>query len=272
MSRIEEAIEKAARLRESTGGGMSPLQGPAAKLPLQSLEQEVKFENPLLIAANEPSSQIAEEFRKLKSILVKLTKQETFNNTLIVTSAMAREGKSVTSVNLAISLAQEFDHTVLLVDCDLRKPSLHKYLGIEPEKGIYDCLVEGVDIGEALVKTPMKKLTLLAAGSMRANPGDLFSSQTMKELVKEMKNRYPDRYIIIDTPPVLPFSETRLLSQIVDGVIFVVKEGAVSIHHIKDALDALKGSNLLGIVYNEANFENLKTGYNYYYYTYERPA
>ena len=272
MSRIEKAIEKAARLRDANGGRVDAFQIPSAKVPLQPLEQEVKFENPLLVAANEPNSQIAEEYRKLKSILVKLTKQETFNNTLIVTSSMAREGKSITSVNLAISLAQEYDHTVLLVDCDLRKPSLHKYLGIEPKRGIYDCLVEGADIGEALVKTEIKKLSLLAAGGMRANPGDLFSSQTMKELILEMKTRYPDRYIIIDTPPVLPFSETRLLSQIVDGVIFVVKEGAVSIHHIKDALDALKGSNLLGIVYNEANFENLKTGYNYYYYTYERPV
>lgn len=267
MSRIEEAIEKAARKRTQTDSPKpvrQPLRDPQAPLPTSP--EVADFANPFLVSANAPNSMVAEEYRKLKSILVKLISQDDFRNTLMVTSCLAGEGKSITSLNLAISLAQEYDHTVLLVDGDLRKPSLHKYLGIEAERGLSDCLLHGVDVGDVMVKTGVGKLSLLPAGTRPSNPGELFSSQKMRELISEIKHRYPDRFIIIDTPPIIPFSECRFLGPTVDGVLFVVMEGAVTPQNLKEGLDALQGANLLGVVFNQATNSALKKDY-YYYYT-----
>jgi exopolysaccharide/PEP-CTERM locus tyrosine autokinase len=268
MSRIEEALEKAALLRsnEKTDVIVRKTAAVAAQVQPQSLSPKATINvNPLIITVSDPQTPAAEEYRKLKSMLVKFTKGEHFMNTLMVTSSIASEGKSITALNLAISLAQEYDHTVLLVDADLRKPSIHQYLGLQVKVGLGECLMDGIDVGDALIKTGIGKLTLLPQGKTVRNPAELFSSKRMKELVKELKHRYPDRYIIIDAPPVLPFAETRTISSIVDGIIFVVKEGAASINDVHDALAALKGTNILGIVYNDACIDGIKDHYNYYY-------
>jgi protein-tyrosine kinase len=268
MSRIEEALEKAALLRgnEKTDTTVRKTVATAAHVPpINQSAGTVNNVNPMIVTVNNPQTPVAEEYRKLKSMLVKLTQGECFKNTLMVTSAVGSEGKSVTAVNLAVSLAQEYNHTVLLVDADLRKPSIHKYLGVEVRAGLAECLMDGIDVGDALIKTGIGKLTLLPHGKTVPNPAELFSSLRMKELVEELKHRYPDRYIIIDTPPVLPFAETRSISSIVDGVVFVVKEGAASVNNVHDALAALKGTNILGIVYNDASIDGIKDHYNHYY-------
>jgi protein-tyrosine kinase len=271
MSRIEEALEKAAQMRNSKRDFVAP--GKAAAHIAQPVTTRyavpeaagTPLQSPMLVTATDPHSPVAEEYRKLKSMIVSLTRQETFRNTLMVTSSLAGEGKSVTSLNLAISLAQEFDHTVLLVDADLRKPSLHQYFGLDPKIGLADCLRDGVDPGDVLIKTGIGKLTLLPAGKPVRNPVELMSSQRMSELLQEMKHRYPDRYIIIDTPPVLLFAETLALSYLVDGVIFLVKEGLASVQNITDALANLKGTPILGMVYNNVSQESLDSRYYYYY-------
>src|SRR6185369_15144622 len=133
-------------------------------------------------------------------------------------------GKSLTAANLAISMAQEYDLTVLLIDADLRRPSIHTYLGFEQSIGLSDCLQDGIDIGEAIIKTDISKLSVISAGREVAKPLELFASKKMQELMAEIKHRYNDRYVIIDTPPLLPFAETRSLAQIVDGIVFVIHE------------------------------------------------
>jgi len=274
MSRIEEALEKAAKMRGTDGNAAmgkvpgSPLavaQGSVHAYQQPMPNERLKVKNPLVVSVTAPQTSVAEEYRKLKSLLVKLTKADRFRNTLMVTSAFASEGKSITAINLAVSLAQEFDHTVLLVDADLRKPSIHKYFGFEPKLGLTDCLTRGIDVGETLIKTGIGKLSILPYGKKVENPGELFSSLKMKSLIAEIKSRYPDRYIIIDTPPVLLFAETRTVSAIVDGIVFVVKEGAASVKEVNDALTALDKSNLLGIVYNETVNENFNGHYHDYY-------
>ncbi len=265
MSRIESALEKAALLRSRTLANVPhDVPRPAPSLIPPSARDDIRVTNPLLVTANDPHTFIAEEYRKLKSVLVNVTNRACFQNTLMVSSSLSSEGKSITSLNLAISLAQEHDHTVLLVDADLRRPSLQRYLGIEAELGLADCLTDDVDISKALIRTGIGKLSLLPAGKKVRNPVELFSSQKVKKLLLEMKHRYPDRYIIIDTPPVLPFSESRTISTIVDGVVFVVKEGIASLSEITEALGYLKGPNLLGIVYNEATIEDHVGRYHYY--------
>lgn len=269
MSRIEEALEKAAKMR---GSESKPAAAPlaVATTPVHVYQQplpneRLKVKNPLLVSVTAPQTSVAEEYRKLKSLLVKLTNGDRFKNTLMVTSAFAGEGKSITAINLAISLAQEFDHTVLLVDADLRKPSIHRYFGFEPKLGLTDCLTRGVDVSEALVKSGIGKLSILPYGRKAESPSELFSSSRMKSFIGEIKSRYPDRYVIIDTPPVLLFSETRTIGTLMDGIVFVVKEGAAGLKDVNDALAALDRGRMLGIVYNEAVNDRLNGQYHGYY-------
>lgn len=270
MSRIEQAMEKAAQLRKES------INQPETSRPVPrstivhsppsrvEVKNKVSPDNLLLVTLNAPDSPTAEEYRKLKAILVKMTYGNVFKNTLMVTSSIPNEGKSITALNLAISMAQEYDHTVLLVDADLRRPSIHRYLNIEQRKGLADCLMGEADLSEVILATGIGKLSVITSGSEVSNPAELFSSNRMKTLIDEIKHRYHDRYIILDTPPMLPFAETLSIAQLVDGVVFVVKEQMASQANIKDAIDALKGCELLGVVYNDAVIEhNVERYYAY---------
>lgn len=265
MSRIEEALEKAAKLR---GDFTSVVSGEKkvtkVHLPPPIGKDSIKVTNQLLVTVCAPQTPAAEEYRKLKSAIVKLTKGDCFRNMLMVTSSIGSEGKSITALNLAMSMAQEYDHTVLLIDADIRKPSIHSYLGIENKVGLTECLVDGVDVRDAIIQTGIGKLSLLPAGREVPNPAEIFNSQRFRDFFLEMKNRYHDRYIIIDTPPVLPFAETRSLSAIVDGIVLVVKEGLVTLNNITETMECLKGTALMGIVYNEASKEYHSDHYQYY--------
>jgi len=213
---------------------------------------------------NGDNSPVTEEYKKLKSMIVKLTRKDRFMNTIMVTSSVRAEGKSLTSLNLAISLAQEYDHTVLLVDADMRKPSVHEYLGIPLSAGLSDCLTKDKKVEECLIRTGIGKLSILPAGTIQKNPVELVMSSKMRDLLAELKQRYADRYVIFDTPPLLPFAEVHSLSSLVDGVLFVIREGHTPLSSIKGGLDILKEANLLGCVYNCASVERFN-GYHHYY-------
>lgn len=264
MSRIEDALAKAAGMQAGlqSRGNRAAAAG-IARAPMGESADVGGFRlaEETMVVINEPLSPMAEEYRKLKEALVKMTKRERFDNLIAVTSATVGEGKSMTAANLAASLAGEYDHTVLLVDADLRRPAVHKYLGLGSGKGLSDCMREGLDVGELLVKTGIGKLSVLPAGTPTPNPVELFSSDAMRSLFREMKIRYGDRYIIVDTPPVLPFAETRSIASIVDGVILVVKEGMPSLDQIEEAIEALD-QKVLGIVYNGARLQSRSS---YYY-------
>lgn len=272
MSRIEKAMEKATKLRQDDAAPSSdrkPAFSAGSVIHTSSLTTDessnVTSKSPYLVTLNDPHSHIAEEYRKMKSILVKMTSGENLcRNIIMVTSAVPNEGKSITAINLAISLAQEFDHTVMLVDADLRRPSVNRYLNINLTPGLVDYLQGDVDFGETIVRTGIGKLSVIPAGQEVSNPAELFSSNMMKDLVEEMKYRYPDRYIIFDTPPIIPFAETRSLAHLVDGVIFVIKERLASQANIKEAIEALKDCRLLGTVYNDSSSEHHIQGYYYH--------
>ncbi len=263
MSRIEKALEEAIRLRGSvpgSGGRNTPVHPESA-----GGRPTFVPSNPCLVTLTEPDSPISEEYRKLKAIILKLTKKDAFRNLLMVTSSVSGEGKSITCCNLAVILAQEYNHTVLLIDADLRRPSLHGYLGVSRHAGLADCLTGGSDLKHAIVKTGIPKLSLLTSGGSAANPVELLSSSRMRELLREVKARYRDRYIIIDTPPLLPYAETQALTALVDGILFVVKEGSTSRTSVRDALDIMKETALLGVVFNDISAESLRGRYDYYY-------
>jgi protein-tyrosine kinase len=286
MSRIEQALEKAARQRErnqeefipvlfpEVGGTQLPDMGGAPSAEERKGHRErdaalllttpLPVSNPLLVVPGSKNNPAAEEYRKLKSLVLRMTKREKFLNTLVVTSAGSNEGKTLTSLNLAIVLAQEYDHSVLLVDADLRRPSVHRYLGIHPEVGLAQCLQENVPVSRVLVKTGIGRLVVLPAGGAVVDPVELLSSFRMKDIVRELKNRYPDRYIIFDTPPAAPFADAQVLGQVVDGVLFVVREGVARTNNLREGLASLKDANLLGVVYNDASFSPGSGRYYYY--------
>lgn len=263
MSRIEKALEKAVKLRDSRPAVEPPK--PEAASNRQPLERkavpggrvEVRIDSPYIVTLNDPESPISEEYRKLKAMVVKLTKQGGFQNTIMVTSSLGLEGKSITAINFAITLSREYDHTVLLMDADLRKPSLHRYFNIAPGAGLSDCIVDGLGVGEVIARTGMGKLSLLPAGRKVADPAELLSSRRMKDIIFELKHRYADRYVVIDTPPILSFAETHSISSIVDGVVLVVREGTASLQSINEALDILRHGKVLGIVYNNAAIDDI---------------
>ncbi|GAM10600.1 tyrosine-protein kinase YwqD [Geobacter sp. OR-1] len=275
MSRIEKALEKASQLRQRMPDVQpEPVEFPpstsnvqaSSEYPLQTVVTEIS--NPLLVSITDSSSPISEEYRKLKSLLVATAKERDFANVIMVTSAIAGEGKSITALNLALSLAQEMDHTVLLIDADLRKPSINNYLGINGDIGLAEVLEDRSDLPSALKHTGVGKLVVLPAGRVTLNPVELFTSQRMVKLIQEIKHRYPDRFVVIDTPPILPFAETRTISRLVDGVIFVVKERLASQSSIAEAIEALEGAKKIGIVYNEAEISVADDRYGHYYNRY----
>ena len=268
MSRIERALERAANRRTT------PMPNTAEEkiTPyIPEAQEGLSFApaNPCVVSSQDIHSPAAEEYRKLKTAVLRLTKSE-FRNLVMVTSPLSGEGKSITSINLAITMAQELNQTVLLVDADLRRPALQHYLNLAPAAGIAECLADHMDVGDAIVKTGIPKLSFLGAGKEVNNPAELLSSYRMKDLLAELKNRYRDRYVIIDTPPVLPFAETRALCAMVDGVLVVAREGASSLQDVRDALESLQGGLLLGMVYNGSTAPSPASRYGYYGYAYAR--
>jgi protein-tyrosine kinase len=279
MSRIEKAIEKATLLREK--GPVAVHEDPApptdqaihvspvAPFRTRGTPPDVEPltpDNPLLVINHEPGGGVAEEYRKLKSVVFELTKQSAFRNTLLVTSALPAAGKTLTSLNLALTMAREYDHTVLLVDADLRKPSVHEYFGISPEKGLVHCLTEGYPLEKALIRTGIGKLVMLPAGGTVDDPAELLASNRMRSLVAELKSRYSDRYVIFDTTPVLPFAEASTLGHLMDGILFVVRERKTRSSELKEALEMVKSDNLLGLVYNDTDAGQKMGYYQYRYY------
>lgn len=277
MSRIEEALKKIEK-QKSTSISIDfdePTPEPtvvntrveSVKKKLSSLLDvtPIKVENLLLATARDEETAVVEEYNKLRSTIIALTKGDKFLNTLLVTSTVSEEGKSMTALNLAISLAKEHDHTVLLVDTDLRRPSVHKYLDIDPEVGLVHCLRDNLPIEKALIKTGIGKLVVLPAGEAVKDPVDMLSSNRMKSIVRELKERYPERYVIFDTPPALPFADAGVLAGIVDATLFVVREGKAKEEDIIKMLEEYKHHNLLGVVYNDARVLMKNQSYYGYY-------
>ncbi len=216
----------------------------------------------------EPNAVAAEAFKMLRAKI--LTKNAASRpRSIMITSPQPMDGKTMVSANLAISIAKGINEYVVLVDCDLRRPSLHKLLGLEPAQGIREYLEEGTSVADYMVKTPIEKLTLLPSGKPPENPSELLSSEKMHHLVRELKERYEDRYIIFDATPAQFSAETSFLASMVDAVILVVRAGETAKALLLDAVEVIGRDKILGLVFN-ASTETLKE-YGYYYKYYSKP-
>jgi len=176
--------------------------------------------------------------------------------TIMVTSATDSEGKTLVSTNLATVLAHDLSSYALLVDADLRNPSLSRWFALHAGRGLSDYLTAGASIQELLVKTNVDKLTILPSGSFQANPVELIGSKKMEALVREMRERYSDRYIIFDSSPLLATTEPSVLTRLVDGIILVIRAGVTPRETVQQALATVEKEKVLGIVLNDLEFES----------------
>jgi len=265
MGKLYKALEKVEKDRVLENEPDQQPQEPAppaeeanpAPRPYMGMPQEVKLPSmdEMLVAYREPGSIAAEQFRKLRTQLLGM-RLPSPPKTIMVTSATDSEGKTLVSTNLATVLAHDLRSYALLVDADLRNPSLSRWFGLHAGRGLSDYLTAGASIPELLTKTNVDKLTILSSGSFQANPVELIGSKRMETLVREMRERYSDRYIIFDSSPLLATTEPSVLTRLVDGIILVIRAGVTPRETVQQALATVEREKVLGIVLNDLEFES----------------
>lgn len=217
-----------------------------------------------LVSFFEPQSFEAEQFKHLRTnILFPVAGKQP--RSIMVTSAVPGEGKSFVASNLAVSIAQNIDQHVLLMDCDIRRASIHSNFGFDDVAGLSEYLSKGTSLSSLLLKTEINKLTILPGGKPPENPAELVSSNQMSKLLKEVTSKYSDRIIIIDSPPPHLTSETSVIARQVDGILLVVKSGSTDREMVEEILEMVGKEKVLGIVLNWFDMSSMKYyGYNKY--------
>lgn len=205
-----------------------------------------------------------EAYRLLRTKILQRA-HEKGGNTLMVTSALPGEGKTLTAINFAFTVAREFRQTVLLVDCDLRQQNVYRVLGIRSEKGLVDYLLDQCPVNDLIIWPGVEKMTLISGGRTLEGSSELLGSPRMKELMEEMKTRYSDRFVIFDVPPVLSAADALAFVPLVDHVVMVVHAGKTPLPDVKKALDMLPREKILGVVLNRHD----EIPQKYYYYRHD---
>jgi receptor protein-tyrosine kinase len=214
---------------------------------------------------------VSESFRRIKRhILANVSNPDAppGTNLVMITSSMPKEGKTFCTINLAISLAMEMDRRVLLVDADVLRPSVLAALGIKSvEKGLMDVLLDGLSLSDVLCNTNIEKLSLLSSGRRHAHASELLASDAMREMLREMAERYRDRIIIFDSPPLLATTESCVLAGLMGQVLVVVEAGQTTEATLKDALGRIQSNNVVGVLLNKGSAPGagLYGGYGYGY-------
>lgn len=230
-----------------------------------------------IVTPNSPRSYLADQFRLIKRPLLANVKGQgesgiKHGNLIMVTSSLAGEGKSFSSVNLAMSIAMELDNTVMLVDADVARPSVLRMLGLPPGPGLLDLLEGKVDMQSVLLKTNIDKLTLLPSGTPHPKATELLASDAMRVLLDDMAQRYPDRIIIFDSPPLLLTTEARVLATQMGQVLLIVQAEKTLQSDVQHALSTIKTCSNISLVLNKARGAS-EAGYGYGYgYGYGTPS
>ena len=214
---------------------------------------------------------VAEEYRMIKRPLLANafgSNPVSKGNLIMISSSLPGEGKSFTAINLAISIAMELDRTVLLVDADVAKPSLPKYLGFQAEHGLLDVLRdEKRDLSSVILRTNIEKLSILPAGKTYARATELLASEAMDRLIIDVANRYSDRLILFDSPPMLATSEASVLASHMGQIVMVVESDKTPKSALREALSRIEGTcDVVSIVLNKSATPTTGDYYGYYGY------
>jgi protein-tyrosine kinase len=217
--------------------GPAPAEGANARL------------NEQLVAALAPASLAAEQYRSLR-MRIKRAENGRSIRTIVITSPAKGDGKSLTAANLALTMAQEFQQRVLLVDADLRRPSVHRLFGVSDGPGLADVLMGIAELDQALINIPEHHLTVLPAGVPPGHPAELLGSAAMRRTLDALRARF-DR-ILIDVPPVAPLADLHVLAPLADGLLMIVRAGVTPKPAIEQALAGLDMTKVLGLVLNDS--------------------
>jgi protein-tyrosine kinase len=267
MSRLEDALKKL------KSAGLPPVTAPEPKpvrssIPIaskkkvsiegekHSVSQEALIRSGLL-APLEEANPIADEFRKIKRPLIANTDREgdaaSNLNVIMIASALPGAGKTFCSVNLAVSISLERERNVLLVDADVAKPHISREFGLADAPGLIDLLLdETMDVSSTLVRTDLNDIQVLPAGRSHAQATELLASDRMSKIVRELAVRYPDRIILLDSPPLLITSEAQALASQVGQIVLVVEAGRTSQQMLKQTIESLDPSKAINLVLNKA--------------------
>jgi len=255
------------------GGGMRAAVNASSNKPDAVKILDRLREKGMLVPNSAMGAETRGEYRRIKRPLLSnaFGKSSTLvddGNLILVTSSVPSEGKSYSAMNLALSIAQERDHTVLLVDADVTKQGASRLLGIEKRRpDLTDLLTsDDLSVGKALLRTDVPGLVLLPAGKPHEYITEMVASQRMTRLVNELASRYSDRVIIFDGPPLLSTPEAPILAGLVGQVVFVIEAGKTPHAIVEDALEMLPREKAIGLILNKSESISNRGGYYYNYY------
>lgn len=261
MDRIKQALERARAEREGKPAAVQSV-GQRRTASVHS-DTQIRYtdtrvftppptvlKNKHVIAGIGPGV-VTDAYGLLRTRVLQRMRQNSWNS-LAITSPNAGDGKSLTAVNLAVSLAREVNHSVLLVDLDLRRPNIHTYFGYQPAKGLTDYVLNDTPLSEILFNPSIERLVVLPNRKPITNSSEVLSSPRMIELVAELKSRYPERLVIFDLPPLLSADDALAFSPYVDAVLLVIEEGKTPREDVERAGELLAEVNVVGSVLNRA--------------------
>lgn len=278
MSRVYRALEKAEEEKKRKGNQEAPIkvfeekaalkrETPILKFPEEKVEElglPPREETPVLIVP--PHSFAGEEFRKLKTqIFHRLPNPP---HSILVTSTTPEEGKTMVAVNLAIAISREIHRKAILIDGDLRKPSIHLEKSGN-SKGLSNYLSDGTPLSEILTNSEMENLQIITAGPPAPKSSELIGSKRMGELMKSLNEVGENTYMIIDSPPLISTTEPVLLSRMVDGIILVVMADRTPREAVSRAIKNFDRQKIIGVVFNKTDMKP-SSYYSKYYYKYYR--
>jgi len=225
-----------------------------------------------MVTAAGGRTNLLEEFRIIKRPLLKRAfaergPKDNPANLIMITSSLPGEGKTYCAINLAMSIAMELDHTVLLVDADVARPSVLRTLGLPAQRGLMDILVDdALELPDVILRTNVDTLALLPAGAASNAATELLASSTMAAMLTELANRYPDRVIIFDSPPLMLTTEARVLASHMGQIVVVVEAQTTTQHAVKESLQQLEGMSNVNLVYNKTrDIPGIEETYDYHY-------
>jgi protein-tyrosine kinase len=257
--------------REDTVLPMAPRRAPAILTPTIRIDP-VRLRALGLMPPEEGAVRMADEYRRIKRPLLagafaKGAGRLPQGNLLMVGSSLPGEGKTFTSLNLALSIVQELDYTVLLVDADVAKPHISRVLELDDKPGLIDVLVDDLlDLQDVLISTDIEGLKILPAGPVHRQSTELLASERMAMLIADMSERYADRVLVFDTPPLLATTEAQVMSSLMGQVLLVVRAGITPQQAVLQSLETLGPRAGVNIVLNQVRGAWSDDYYGYYDY------
>jgi protein-tyrosine kinase len=265
MERIRDAVQRARQERAAGGagfaGGAKPVFAPAgahaavadiAYTATRTVDApRAALKEKRVVSGFDPCG-FTEAF-KILSTQVSQTLREHHWTSLAVTSPGVGEGKTLVAINLAISLAMEFHQTSLLVDADLRQPSVRDYFGLRPGPGLSDYLTADTPIEQLLIHPGIGSFILLPGGTPQLHSSEILGSRKMIQLVQELKDRYSSRIVVFDLPPLLAAADVLAFAPHVEAVLLVVEEGKTKIDDVRRSAELLNSTHLIGTVLNKSD-------------------